>query len=90
MKAWLYRYTHAQTVFTLWIVINRAELARNYQLIIKLLVIIKHKYMIICNYKIVINIMLCLLNSTVAEPRCQTWLAIGQIKIQQSVHFIHQ
>ena len=47
MRARLYKYTHAQTVFTLSIVNNKAERARS-------IVIIKHKHM--CNYKIVINI----------------------------------
>ena len=44
------RYEHAQTVFTLSVVINRAEHAR-------FIVIIKHKYMLMCNHKIRINIM---------------------------------
>ena len=47
----------SQTVFMLSIAINRAEH-------ICATVIIKHNYMLMCNYKIVINIMLCLLNST--------------------------
>ena len=47
----------SQTVFMLSIAINRAEH-------ICATVIIKHNYMLMCNHKIVINIMLCLLNST--------------------------
>ena len=47
----------SQTVFMLSIAINRAEYVRA-------TVIIKHNYMLMCNHKIVINIMLCLLNST--------------------------
>ena len=47
----------SQTVFMLSIAINRAEL-------VCATVIIKHNYMPMCNHKIVINIMLCLLNST--------------------------
>ena len=43
--------------FMLSIAINRAEHACA-------TVIIKHGYMLMCNHKIVINIMLCLLNST--------------------------
>ena len=35
-------------------------------------------YVNMCNHKIVINIMLCLVNSTVVEPRFQTRRAIGQ------------
>ena len=54
--------THAQTVFTLSIVINRAEHARATK-------IINHKYMLMYNHKIHINIMLCSLNSTVVQPR---------------------
>ena len=44
-------------VFMLSIAINRAEH-------VCATVIIKHNYMLMCNHKIVINIMLCLLNST--------------------------
>ena len=40
------------------IVINRVERARS-------VVIVKHKYMLMCNHKIRINIMRCLRNSTV-------------------------
>ena len=47
----------SQTVFMLSIAINRAEHVRA-------TVIIKHNYMLMCNHKIVINIMLCLFNST--------------------------
>ena len=47
----------SQTVFMLSIAINRAEQ-------VYATVIIKHNYMLMCNHKIVINIMLCLLNST--------------------------
>ena len=47
----------SQTVFMLSIAINRAEH-------VYATVIIKHNYMLMCNHKIVINIMLCLLNST--------------------------
>ena len=47
----------SQTVFMLSIAINRAEH-------VCAIVIIKHNYMLVCNHKIVINIMLCLLNST--------------------------
>ena len=47
----------SQTVFILSIAINRAEH-------VCATVIIKHNYMLMSNHKIVINIMLCLLNST--------------------------
>ena len=47
----------SQTLFMLSIAINRAEH-------VCATVIIKHNYMLMCNHKIVINIMLCLLNST--------------------------
>ena len=47
----------SQTVFMSSIAINRAEH-------VCATVIIKHNYMLMCNHKIVINIMLCLLNST--------------------------
>ena len=47
----------SQTVFMLSIAINRAEH-------VCATVIIKHNYMLMCNHKFVINIMLCLLNST--------------------------
>ena len=39
-------------------VVNRVERARS-------IVIVKHKYMLMCNHKIHINIMRCLRNSTV-------------------------
>ena len=44
-----------RTVFMLSIAINRAEH-------VCATVIIKHNYMLMCNHKIAINIMLCLLN----------------------------
>ena len=47
----------SQTVFMLSMAINRAEH-------VCATVIIKHNYMLMCNHKFVINIMLCLLNST--------------------------
>ena len=47
----------SQTVFMLSIAINRAEH-------VCATAIIKYNYMLMCNHKIVINIMLCLLNST--------------------------
>ena len=47
----------SQTMFMLPIAINRAEH-------VCAPVIIKHNYILMCNHKIVINIMLCLLNST--------------------------
>ena len=49
--------TISQTVFMLSIAINRANH-------VCATVIIKHNCMLVCNHKIVINIMLCLLNST--------------------------
>ena len=55
-----YKYNNrpiSQTVFMLSIAINRAEH-------VCATVIIKHNCMLMCNHKIVINIMLCLLNST--------------------------
>ena len=55
----LYKYTHAQTVFTLYIAINRAEYVGATK-------IIKHKYMLTCKHKIRMNIMLCIVNSTVS------------------------
>ena len=48
----------SQTLFLLSIAINRAEH-------VYVTVISKHNYMLMCNHKIVINLMLCLLNSTV-------------------------
>ena len=53
---YIYR-TISQTVFMLSIAINRAEH-------VYATVIIEHNYMLMCNHKIVRNIMLCLLNST--------------------------
>ena len=47
----------SQTVFMLSIAINRAEH-------VCVTVIVKHNDMLMCNHKIVISIMLCLLNST--------------------------
>ena len=47
----------SQTVFMLPIAINRAKH-------ICATVVIKHNYMLMCNHKIVINIMLCLLYNT--------------------------
>ena len=47
----------SQTVFMLSIAINRAEH-------VYATIIIKHNDMLMCNHKIVLNIMLCLLNST--------------------------
>ena len=67
MRARLYKYAH--TVFMLSIVINRAEHAR-------VTVNNKHKCMIVCNHKIVINIMSS--DNNVVEPRFQTRYAIGQ------------
>ena len=49
----LYKYTHAQTVYTFSIIINRAERAQS-------LIIIKHKNILMYYQKIVINIKLCL------------------------------
>ena len=49
----------SQTVFMLSIAINRAE-----HVCATVIVIIKHNYMLMCNHKIVIYIMLCLLNRT--------------------------
>ena len=60
----IYKYTcnsHnrpiSQTVFMSSIAINRADY-------VGATVLINHNYTLKCNYKIVINIMLCLLNST--------------------------
>ena len=58
------KYTHAQNVLT---VAKRVERSRS-------IVIIKHKYMLMCNHKIRINLMRCLRNST-ARPE------IGQFTI---------
>ena len=55
------KYTHARNVLT---VTKRVERSRS-------IVIIKHKYMLMCNHKIRINLMRCLRNST---TRCE----IGQ------------
>ena len=52
-----YSRPFSQTMFMLSIAINRAEH-------VCAAVISKHNYMLMCNHKIVINIMLCLLNST--------------------------
>ena len=51
--------------FPLSIVFNRAGHAQ-------WIVIINHKYMPVCNHKIVINLMLCLSNSAVVVTRYQT------------------
>ena len=48
------KYTHARNVLT---VTKRVERSRS-------IVIIKHKYMLMCNHKIRINLKLCLRNST--------------------------
>ena len=50
-------------------VINRVERARS-------IVIVKHKYMLMCNHKIRINIMRCLRNSTYVRRE------IGQLSLQ--------
>ena len=47
-------YTHAQNVFTATKIVERT----------RSIVIIKHKYMLMCNHKIRINVMRCLRNST--------------------------
>ena len=52
-----YSRPFSQTMFMLSIAINRAEH-------VCAAVISKHNYMLMCDHKIVINIMLCLLNST--------------------------
>ena len=52
-------------MFTLQVVINRAEHARPTK-------IIKYKYMLMCRHMFRINIMLCSLNSAVVDPRFQT------------------
>ena len=49
------KYTHARNVLT---VTKREERSQS-------IVIIKHKYMLMCNHKIRINLMRCLRNSTV-------------------------
>ena len=49
------KYTHARNVLT---VTKRVERSRS-------IIIIKHKYMLMCNHKIPINLMRCLRNSTV-------------------------
>ena len=63
------KYTHAQNVLT---VTKSVERSRS-------IVIIKHKYMLMCNHKIQINLMRCLRNST---ARCEIgqYAAIGQPK----------
>ena len=48
------KYTHAQNVLT---VAKRVERSQS-------IVIIKHKYMLMCNHTIHINLMRCLRNST--------------------------
>ena len=53
----LYYRPISQTVFMLSSAINRGEP-------VCATVIMKHNYMLMCNHKITINIMLCLLNST--------------------------
>ena len=60
-------------MFTLSVVVNSAEHALSTK-------IIKHKYILMCKYKIHINIKLCrpTLNSTSLEPRFQSQCAIGQ------------
>ena len=55
-NAFNYR-TISEIVFILSIATNRADP-------VCVTVIIKHNYKLMCNHKIVINIMLCLLNST--------------------------
>ena len=62
------KYTHAQNVLT---VTNRVERAQS-------IVIIKHKYMLMCNHKIRIKIMRCLRNSTVRRE-------IGQLRRRQCI-----
>ena len=57
------KYTHAQNVLT---VTKRVERAQS-------IVIIKHKYMLMCNHKIRINLMRCLKNST-ARREIGQWL----------------
>ena len=49
------KYTHSQNVLTATKRVERAQF----------IVVIKHKYMLMCNHKIRINIMCCLRNSTV-------------------------
>ena len=56
------KYTHAQNVFTVTKRVKRSQS----------IVIIQHKYMLMCNHKIRINLMCCLRNST---TRCE----IGQL-----------
>ena len=54
-KSWkIMKYTHARNVLT---VTKRVERSRS-------IVIIKHKYMLMCSHKIHINLMRCLRNST--------------------------
>ena len=55
------KYTHARNVLT---ATKRVERSRS-------IVIIKHKYMLMCNHKIRINIMRCLKNSTVRREISQ-------------------
>ena len=79
MRARLYKYTHTQTAFTLPTVINSAKHAQT-------TLIIKHKYMLMCNHKICINVMLCLWNCTVVEPQMPFQMSIGQFRITCSLH----
>ena len=58
------KYTHAQNVLT---VAKRVERSRS-------IVIIKHKYMLICNHKIRVNLMRCLRNITARRE-------IGQLNV---------
>ena len=74
LRSRLYGYTHAQTVFTLSIEINRAKHAQS-------IIIIKHKCMLMCNHKTVLNTILCLWNSTVVGPRFQTRRTIDQYSV---------
>ena len=66
------KYTHAQNVLT---VANRVERSRS-------IVIIKHKYMLMCNLKIRINLMRCLRNSTARRE-------IGQLMISVVARLLH-
>ena len=56
-------YTHARNVLT---VIKRVERSRS-------IVIIKHKYMLMCNHKIRINLKRCLRNSTARREISQLY-----------------
>ena len=44
----------------------------------------------VCNHKNRINIMLCLLNSTVVDPRLQTRRAMGQLAYMTSSPFWYE